>query len=771
MAPMLTRLCALVIFSLGLVACGGNYEITDPEKGSIHQTPPSITIQYTEKPEALPKTTLNGSEITGLFVLGDTDATAAGAAIAEFVKEGINDIKINDNPAVTSHFIYDTQAPKISVISAERGSFTTISGRAIDTAGIASLTINGLAIDVNEDGSFVADLSPADIYTFEVEDLLGHAAQVQYREYSLLYDDSLKARVNQSGLDFIASELVDIANGLDYNDLLGNTELYKSGIFRGELTSVNSIAAESFSLDPTNNDLRLNGVFRNISAKLRLVNIIVIKPTVNIASATFNGSVLVGVNGGEPDIVVSDLNVDLEGISFSGALGGFDRFLGGLISGLVERFEGRIGSEIKKAVNNVLSEQIAGLIPSTAILNINGKQLELIFNLKDISTSNDSLFVGLSGGVLPISINPLIPEPLGPIYTADSLPAPKPGGDLGIAVNTNVINQTLVGAYTAGITHLTLINDQVLFDIPRDDSVGDVGDNRILVNPGAAPYIQLNESDGESSTTFDIRNLEVVSQKKSAAGWQNEFTVELDVSAAINVSVNKDATLAVNFVSDPVIDIQKTIIGTGLTIPDSFIEGLLRSELPGIVRQLSGALSGIMLPQLAGFVTIANDFHPLGVNNTHAGLTATLDKAPLPENQKRLALFSTAHSKYFSAEGNGGGTVNANRDNAGPWETFLMAADEDCIMDGSSVSIETGAKYYFSAQDNGNLHADRKSAGSWEHFSLVNHTDVAGCLEDGDSVSLRSVHGKYLVAEDNGSANADRDGIGSWERFQVVFAD
>ncbi|MDX1696000.1 MAG: hypothetical protein R3208_19700, partial [Ketobacteraceae bacterium] len=39
----------------------------------------------------------------------------------------------------------------------------------------------------------------------------------------------------------------------------------------------------------------------------------------------------------------------------------------------------------------------------------------------------------------------------------------------------------------------------------------------------------------------------------------------------------------------------------------------------------------------------------------------------LPDNIKMLALLG-AHGKYFVAEGNGGGTVNANRNSIGTWE-------------------------------------------------------------------------------------------------------
>ncbi|MCG8668867.1 MAG: hypothetical protein MI867_05595, partial [Pseudomonadales bacterium] len=333
-------------------------------------------------------------------------------------------------------------------------------------------------------------------------------------------------------------------------------------------------------------------------------------------------------SNGNPNIAIGDLNVDLQGISFDGALGVFDSILGGLISGIVNRFEDRIGNEIKSAVNDVLAEQFTQLIPENTRIVINDRELALDLDLAAIYTNNDSLFIGLSGGVLPLTPNSLIPDPLGPVYTSDTLPEPILGGDLGIAVNSNVINQTLVAAYASGITHLTLLGEQVLFDIPRDDNLGEVGQSRILVNPGAAPYISLQETNGESSTTLTIRNLEVISENRSEEGWQNEFNVALDASIEINVGVNADSTLKINFVSDPIIDVKRTIIGSGLTIPSDLIDDILRNEIPGILEQISQSLSGIKLPSVGGYVLTADDFYALGDNASHAGLTGSLSKAP-----------------------------------------------------------------------------------------------------------------------------------------------
>ena len=159
--------------------------------------------------------------------------------------------------------------------------------------------------------------------------------------------------------------------------------------------------------------------------------------------------------------------------------------------------------------------------------------------------------------------------------------------------------------------------------------------------------------------------------------------------------------------------------------------------------------------------------------NTYADIAPGDPDVDYPAISQPIALV-TASGKYLVAEGNGGGTVNANRDSKGSWESFSLNLEQakyfaGCIQSGDLVSISTSDGYYFSAQSNGNLDADRTSLGSWETFSLINHDDNSGCLESNDQISLRSTHNKYIVGENDGDAHADRADIGSWEIFTVQF--
>ncbi|WP_281559634.1 endonuclease/exonuclease/phosphatase family protein [Thalassomonas sp. RHCl1] len=220
-------------------------------------------------------------------------------------------------------------------------------------------------------------------------------------------------------------------------------------------------------------------------------------------------------------------------------------------------------------------------------------------------------------------------------------------------------------------------------------------------------------------------------------------------------------------------------IKTGITFtceqpqPDGTIEGCDRIDYIGYRGNPKYQFSHIPLEDNRLDHNNISD-HPPRIGklewiNTYAD-QAVVDYPKISQN---IALISDS-GKYLVAEGNGGGTVNADRNNQGAWESFKLNLEqakyfEGCIQSGDLISISTSEGYYFSAQSNGDLDADRTNLGSWEQFTLINHDDNSGCLENNDKISFRSAHGKYLVGENDGDAHANRSDIGPWEIFTVKF--
>ena len=134
--------------------------------------------------------------------------------------------------------------------------------------------------------------------------------------------------------------------------------------------------------------------------------------------------------------------------------------------------------------------------------------------------------------------------------------------------------------------------------------------------------------------------------------------------------------------------------------------------------------------------------------------------------------FQASNGQWMVAEGGGGGTVNANRNSPGSWETFSI---EDFnggdLYDGDQVAFRTDNGSYLQAQNGGGgeFLAIGGGAGPHETFTIVLLSGADGRVDDGEFVALRSVNGYYVVAEGGGGGivNCNRTDIGSWEQWRV----
>lgn len=131
-----------------------------------------------------------------------------------------------------------------------------------------------------------------------------------------------------------------------------------------------------------------------------------------------------------------------------------------------------------------------------------------------------------------------------------------------------------------------------------------------------------------------------------------------------------------------------------------------------------------------------------------------------------------SNGQWMVAEGGGGGSVNANRDAVGAWETFeIQDFNGGELWDGDEVALRTSAGWYLQAEGGGGggFSAGGGGAGPWETFTIVLLNGSDGRVDDGESIALRSTYGYYVVSAGGGGSivNCDRTGIGSWESWQI----
>jgi hypothetical protein len=131
------------------------------------------------------------------------------------------------------------------------------------------------------------------------------------------------------------------------------------------------------------------------------------------------------------------------------------------------------------------------------------------------------------------------------------------------------------------------------------------------------------------------------------------------------------------------------------------------------------------------------------------------------------------NGQYVAAEAGGGWDVNANRNEAGAWETFgIHDLNGGDLRDGDSVTLVCRQPIYLQALNGGggSLKAAGAAEGSWETFTIIKVGDPNGVIGNGDEIALQSAQGYYVVAENGGGGvvNADRTSIGAWETFVLI---
>ncbi len=141
------------------------------------------------------------------------------------------------------------------------------------------------------------------------------------------------------------------------------------------------------------------------------------------------------------------------------------------------------------------------------------------------------------------------------------------------------------------------------------------------------------------------------------------------------------------------------------------------------------------------------------------------------QTQGPTVRLKASNGQYVVAEGGGGGAVNANRPQAGAWETFtLIDKNGSPLMNGDAVNFRTATGHFLVAEGSGGREvlANRPAAGPWETFVIVKVRGSAGQeIVHGDAIALRASNGQYVVAEGGGGGvvNANRNAIGPWETF------
>ncbi|RME48974.1 MAG: hypothetical protein D6795_12230, partial [Deltaproteobacteria bacterium] len=294
----------------------GNARIAHPAEGALYPTPPDIEITLSHFAQARPwRAELNGMDITAEFSPIDLRTLrAAGTDLAPYYFDGKNTFVLDTIGGVTTRvFYYDAVGPEIEVTNVEReADLLTISGRARDVSGIASLHVNGVAATLTGK-RFSVSLADDALFTFTAVDRMGHVRETQMARPELLLPRVSRLRLSGEGLSAAIDRIVEqVSENLALEEnLLARNPIVDQRSEIGDLeVSALRIVARSLEIAPADFTLvpmppdRLSGeiVLPNLRATFRVTGHLFANPfstlvTVETGRLRLTPTIVLGVDG------------------------------------------------------------------------------------------------------------------------------------------------------------------------------------------------------------------------------------------------------------------------------------------------------------------------------------------------------------------------------------------------------------------------------------------------------------------------------------------
>ncbi|MBU1172729.1 MAG: hypothetical protein KKD44_24485 [Proteobacteria bacterium] len=210
----------LLSLSLILSGCDADYEIVLPTKDAefIDQLPERFLIRYESIPEEI---TLNGIPVQHLFNYENGQAIASGETLSGYLRQGQNNIMVDAKHfGPCRYFYYDSEGPRVVILSTEIDDEVTIHGELKDPAGVYAASVNDIPLELGDNNRFEITLDLASAYTFETEDTYAQTASHCYASRETILNDAVKLKVDQYTIDQLIPSIQEALEETDLAELL-----------------------------------------------------------------------------------------------------------------------------------------------------------------------------------------------------------------------------------------------------------------------------------------------------------------------------------------------------------------------------------------------------------------------------------------------------------------------------------------------------------------------------------------------------------------------
>ena len=647
---------------LGLTACK-QVNITAPTSNFVDDDKPSaFTLTFTGGAPTDLKIQLNSTIVTDRFAVTATGATATGDQLADVVYPGRNFFRVTGNKMVKQiTFYYDTEGPSIRILDTDHEG-KTVTGYVEDKGGIASVSLDGVALSLDAKNGFSVPFGNQSTHTFVAADNFGHSSTTNFANRETDFK-GISARLNQGGFDFLTSALEGELSDRDFKPMLAEigpiglnlilldvsvtpVDLHFKKIdvdlvVKDDERIDTVVAMDDFSLQLLLSQKILGfEVFKTMmtlkigdpeNAQDDLTDNVIL--TTDLALAIKNSDLSVALKN--TSLQNSYIKLDFDIVpSFLESI--TDLFLNGIFAVLKPVFFVFVDDFVMPIVSEFIKD-----IPITLQLVTldDGEKLNIRALPDLLDSKNNGVTVDLKTKIWAPEPNPAVPGALGSLYVEGSTPTLghlTPDGepfDFGASISSNVINQAFLAAHEAGVTTMEIrpeiypnATQEGIQVYAQGADFGEGAKIGMRIEPASAPYILFMPSTDGAPGKFgwsDV-NLYFDLYKPEWGEYRTLFGVTFDLEVPFDINTTDDGYLSIGIEQLPTIHISKTASDGMLLIPPAFINGTLDYFMPEVMPRLAEKLKVVPLPRIYNHTLHMQQFWIAGTGNNNLSLAGNL---------------------------------------------------------------------------------------------------------------------------------------------------
>ncbi len=341
------------------------------------------------------------------------------------------------------------------------------------------------------------------------------------------------------------------------------------------------------------------GILGDIDIKMYIERIVV------------DSDALVSAQNKKVNVQLQDSNFSLQGMALDEiSLGGLDlSVFTGLINAILDLLTGLVADLLPGILNPILEENLQKIvIGGTVSQPENSTEFNMFLNVAELGTGNIlgpsspfDMLVGLESVADVTVADDFVVPSLGPVFFDDPINPTQIFNSLGdtgtnitVAINSNLINQSLNAIYGTGISHFTMYDGKLYYgananypvdDVDPNTTIASKNDTRIRLWPDMPPAMTFTEAqDGEgagrAAITYESATL-YFDQLKDNSGtleWQTQVSLKVDFNLAVEIN-EVDGVFTMGSAGPPVFNVNNVINNTNIQIAPALIQGVLDAAL------------------------------------------------------------------------------------------------------------------------------------------------------------------------------------------------